>query len=442
MSQALFEQGDWRGVIDAHPLDSHDPAEWLRYGGALLHMIEPGPEQSRQQQQAALAFVQARKDGASAEAVAAALQLAVLRGLKEALVVAGCGQAAQVLEERCAVLQRLEHLRLQVCEALVRGEWQAGQALIREWSNGQESSPLAGVDGPISTELLLNACSRADRRLPLLWLVESRSLPRSGHHFLKSLLQQAWGKEFSYCEGYQEPGCCQASPCSVAAYWHFAREHKRPHLRLLKSHDFSLSDATFEPPEGMLRLIQVRRPFDLLVSWLELQQLVLNRALLKEASIVLERVFLYHEPEVLEEAWRLIDEAGTVMTAEQVQEWLAKQVPYVLGFLRKWLPLAKPFLPDQPFRGGNVLLRYEDLGHCHQLLMALGREDLDSEQLPAFAPRHRQVLKRRAARVTELVEAHHMLLLQADAEVMSTVPAMHLLYPEALSALGNQDASS
>jgi hypothetical protein len=99
--------------------------------------------------------------------------------------------------------------------------------------------------------------------------------------------------------------------------------------------------------------------------------------------------------------------------------------------LRKWLPLAKLFRPDQPLQGGNVLLRYEDLGHCHQLLKALGREDLHVDQLPAFAPRHRQVLKRRAARVTELVEAHHKLLLQADAEVMAAVPAMAELYPAA-----------
>jgi hypothetical protein len=433
MSQQAFERGDWQAVIESHPLESHDPAEWLRYGAALLHTIEPGPEQGRQQQQAALAFVQAQKEGASAEAVAAAQQLAVLRGLKESLVVAGCEQVAQTAEERCAGLQSWQNLRLQVCEALGRGEWQAGQALIREWINGQETCTLAGVDGPISTELLLNACSRADQRLPMLWLVESRSLPRSGHHFLKSLLEQAWGEDFSYCEGYQEPGCCQASPCRVAAYWHFAREHQRPHLRLLKSHDFTLSDATFEPPEGMLRLIQVRRPFDLLVSWLELEQLALNRALLKNASLVVERVFLYHEPEVLEEAWRLINEAGTVMTAEQVQQWLAEKVRYVVGFLNKWLPQARPLSLDQPIRGGNVLLRYEDLGQCNQLLKALGRHDLDEAMLPAFAPRHRQVMERRAARVTELIETIKLVLLEADAEVLSAVPAMARLYPENLN---------
>jgi hypothetical protein len=72
MSREAFERGDWQTVIEGHPLESHDPEEWLRYGVALLQTLEPGPDVGRQQQQAALAFVQAGKEGASAEAVAAA----------------------------------------------------------------------------------------------------------------------------------------------------------------------------------------------------------------------------------------------------------------------------------------------------------------------------------------------------------------------------------
>lgn len=89
MTQQAFERGDWQAVIDAHPLESHDPAEWLRYGAALLHTIEPGPQQGRQQQQAALAFVQAQKEGASEQAVRQA-QLTVVRGcVAQALSMAG-----------------------------------------------------------------------------------------------------------------------------------------------------------------------------------------------------------------------------------------------------------------------------------------------------------------------------------------------------------------
>jgi hypothetical protein len=85
MSQQAFERGDWQAVIEAHPLESHDPEEWLRYGAALLHTIEPGPQQGRQQQQAALAYVQAQKEGAPAQAVAASQRQSVLLSLREAL---------------------------------------------------------------------------------------------------------------------------------------------------------------------------------------------------------------------------------------------------------------------------------------------------------------------------------------------------------------------
>ncbi len=49
MSREALERGDWQAVIDAHPLESHHPAEWLRYGVALLQTIQPGPDVGKQQ---------------------------------------------------------------------------------------------------------------------------------------------------------------------------------------------------------------------------------------------------------------------------------------------------------------------------------------------------------------------------------------------------------
>lgn len=95
MTQDAFERGDWQAVIDAHRLESHDAAEWLRYGSALLHTIEPGPEAGKQQQQAALAFVQAQREGASTGAVAAAQRQAVLANLRQALELAGIPAPAE-----------------------------------------------------------------------------------------------------------------------------------------------------------------------------------------------------------------------------------------------------------------------------------------------------------------------------------------------------------
>lgn len=95
MSQAAFERGDWAAVIKAHPLESHDPEEWLRYGVALLQTLTPGPDVGKQQQQAALAFVQAQKEGAHSEQVSTAQQQAVLLSLREALQIAGVEAVAE-----------------------------------------------------------------------------------------------------------------------------------------------------------------------------------------------------------------------------------------------------------------------------------------------------------------------------------------------------------
>ena len=100
MTQQAFERGDWQTVIDAHPLESHDPAEWLRYGVALLQTLTPGAEAGKQQQQAALAFVQAQREGASEEAVAAAQQQAVMLSLGQSLLLAGLRKEGLEVVER------------------------------------------------------------------------------------------------------------------------------------------------------------------------------------------------------------------------------------------------------------------------------------------------------------------------------------------------------
>lgn len=81
-------QDNWNAIIEAHPLESHDPQEWLRYGTALLMTLEPGSKQHHQQQQAALAFLQARREGTGPEDVERAQLNSVLLNLREALKLA------------------------------------------------------------------------------------------------------------------------------------------------------------------------------------------------------------------------------------------------------------------------------------------------------------------------------------------------------------------
>jgi hypothetical protein len=428
MGNQASSLGDWQAVIAAHPLESHDPQAWLHYGVALLQTIQPGLDAPKQQQQAALAFVQAATHGASAAAVAAAQRDSLLMSLQQALAGAGLEQPALQIQAASAAKRGWQDKRSQVCEALVRGAWQQAEVLLKEGEPSPQWPKPPEVEPETWAELLLNSCAAHDRRLPSWWLVESRSLPRSGHHYLKCLLEQACGNDFSYCEGYQEPGCCKNSPCNVLAYGHFAKEHLQPHLRLLKSHDFLLSDATFPPPPAMVRLIQVRRPLNLLVSWLELEQLALNQKLLRQSNLSLERIFLYHEAEFLEEAWRLIDHEGMAMSAEVAEAWLEKKVAYVIGFLSKWLPRAQPF----PFNGiidnGNYVLRYEDLGRNAEILKAFSLMPPDEMPLHHFKPPHPDVMKRRSSRVAKLIESSQKSLHKADKLVMDALSSMQQLY--------------
>lgn len=99
ITQQAFERGDWAAVSAEHQLESHDREEWLRYGATLLHTIDSGPEQSMRQQQAALAFAQAQKEGASSGRVAAAQRQTVVLTLQEALPVAGMSPAAAVVHQ-------------------------------------------------------------------------------------------------------------------------------------------------------------------------------------------------------------------------------------------------------------------------------------------------------------------------------------------------------
>ena len=85
VSPQSSDQTNWQAIIAAHPLESHEAHEWLRYGTALLMTLTPGQDQHRQQQQAALAFVQARREGAEPDAVHAAQRHSMLLNLMDAL---------------------------------------------------------------------------------------------------------------------------------------------------------------------------------------------------------------------------------------------------------------------------------------------------------------------------------------------------------------------
>jgi hypothetical protein len=85
MAQSQADSCTWQALIDGHLLESVDPQDWLSYGVALLQTIIPGPGAAKQQQQAALAFVQAQQHGASPESIVEAQRLSVMLSLWNAL---------------------------------------------------------------------------------------------------------------------------------------------------------------------------------------------------------------------------------------------------------------------------------------------------------------------------------------------------------------------
>lgn len=85
------------------------------------------------------------------------------------------------------------------------------------------------------------------------------SIPRSGHHFLATLLEQALGADIRYCEDHSKDDCCKDVPCSRA------RQHR---VIYQKNHDMELTlDANLP---GVSYLVQFREPIPAVVSDREL----------------------------------------------------------------------------------------------------------------------------------------------------------------------------
>lgn len=272
-------------------------------------------------------------------------------------------------------------------------------------------------------QLTINALTHFTPGIPHLLLIEGKSLPRTGHHYLRRLLGETHPGQFSYCEYYQEPGCCKQIPCRAEAYWSYAREQGQDHIRFIKSHDFDLADPIYEAPSSVLRLIQIRQPLHLLVSWLELFHLQVNRSLLESHGISPSRIYLHHEKALLDTAWRLIDESGSCMSMDEAHEWLDAQALYITGFLAKWLPICKEFPEhvESDSLSGSYVLRYEDLGSCSPILRGLGAglgPSQITKSVELYNPRVAPVLVRKSKRLSSffselsyrLIEADHLIL--------------------------------
>ncbi len=161
---------------------------------------------------------------------------------------------------------------------------------------------------PLS-DLHLPASRRAAGR-PLGAQLLSVSLPRSGHHYLASLLERLFGDEFRYCEYYTEDDCCRSVPCQLAGGCR---------VFLQKNHDFDLLLPVDLP--GVTYVVQFRNPLFAVLS---------------------DREYLAR-----------MDGEALAGDRDEYLVWLARRVAYYEGFFAKWL---------RPREGAHrVAVDYDDL---------------------------------------------------------------------------------
>lgn len=211
------------------------------------------------------------------------------------------------------------------------------------------------------------------QRIPFL-LIDSKSIPRSGIHFLSFSLSQILGRQFSFCEWYQEVGCCKSMPCALTGFAEQAQKTQSFRLRLLKSHDHELIDPVYETGQYTRRLILLREPLYTLTSWFVLDQLKAHRQELAKNGILLTKIYFCHEQEVIHSALRCLDEFFRPPTLDELHEWLRTKEKYFIGFMKKWV---EPLMHEACAFSSVVC--YENLPCYVRGLLEQYREFLDSQ---------------------------------------------------------------
>ncbi len=170
---------------------------------------------------------------------------------------------------------------------------------------------------------------------PFIYL-DVKSVPRSGLHYLQRTLEGILGKSLSFCEWYQEPGCCKQMPCALTGFAQTACQQQSCGVRMVKSHDFDLDDPVFPVAGALRRIVLIRDPIFCLTSYWNLISLKHNQNLLSAHGIRLAKVDYLHEPAVLEMAYQLIDSHGLDPEEATLIQWLDDTRDYMLSFIAKW----------------------------------------------------------------------------------------------------------
>jgi hypothetical protein len=193
-------------------------------------------------------------------------------------------------------------------------------------------------------------------------LLETKSLPRSGLHFLHSCLKSVLGPRYAFCEWYHEPGCCRRQPCALAGAELAVEDPARPRLRMVKSHDFDLGDADYPLPPGVRRLVLIRDPLMILTSWWMLEEISRHADVLRANGIRYQQLFFAHDPVLQRAVHAVLEREFVPVPGDRLARWLQAKTTYINGFIDKWVaPTRSQALSRTAALHGTEVVRYSDL---------------------------------------------------------------------------------
>jgi hypothetical protein len=257
-------------------------------------------------------------------------------------------------------------------------------------------------------------------RLANFRYLDVKSLPRTGLHFMRNSFGSILQGSFSFCEWYTEPGCCRQMPCVLTGY--ATESQDRPMLRMVKSHDFNLSDPAFPTTGPIRRLILIRDPLYVLTSWWALQTLYLRADTLKRHGILSANINFAHAPHIMRAAYGIIDAEADMPPTQSLVGWLGKQVPYVMGFTAKWHEAARRD------GAGTQIVRYRETPEAIMSIVDEIATVLDDEtraRLETFRLQRDTIFKERATafdapstRISAYMRENSSLFLKAAQEII------------------------
>lgn len=241
------------------------------------------------------------------------------------------------------------------------------------------SSQTCATIDPDALSFYLNLGSIEKGAPPPFLLIESKSIPRSGLHYLKSTLSRLLGDHFSFCEWYQEPGCCKRHPCALTGFASYAQKARTCRIRLVKSHDFDHNDPHIQTGPHMQRLILIRDPLYVLTSWFELDELSKCSKLLMAKGIDIRKVWLMHEKELIQSGYEILEKHFVPPSSMEFEAWLFDKVRYMDLFIRDWV---EPYIAgSDPY---TQVVPYEEINRYVKRLVKPYRASLSAASAREF----------------------------------------------------------